>query len=129
MGIEIPIGLITIEPSEYPALLKPVTLHVSMYEDMIDSTRWIGWIGENEKLGIRCCVSSRFFPRSARWNIRKLKKEIIDDIDFIVDMYLVQKAQNAPPGSRRTIDAWIKYADPSKYPGKEHWYIEEMVEQ
>ena len=126
MAIEIPAGAIAIDPSDYPALVKPVPVSVCMHEEMIDGRRWICWIGENKDLGIRCCVSSGFLKRSRRWNLRKLKKEILVDVDFIVDMYLVQKEPNAAPDLKRIIENWNGCADPAKYPGKTHWQVAEI---
>jgi len=120
---EAPAGTFTVTAADYPALVKPVEISVSTVEDDSAGFTWIGWLGENKPLGIRCVVSSRFpLSRSWRWNVRKLKKDVIEDIDYVVDSHLVQKDDNVTNEFREIIERWKEYADPAKRTGDDHYH-------
>jgi hypothetical protein len=125
MVAEIPAGTFTVTASDYPAIIKPVTVAISIHTG---KDGWVGWIGENEDLGIRAAVSSHVFKRWKWWNARKLKRSTIEDIDYLVDSYLVQGKDNVTEDLRCIIQNWKGYADPAKRPGTIHWREAILVE-
>lgn len=112
------VSRMTIALGEHPALVKPIEIVVSIFED---DEGFVCWIGDNEKLGIHASTSSRLFPRWKWYNWHKLRQEIIVDIDFMIDSYLVQDCHKMSEDLRKCVDILKGYVDPSKRTGKDHW--------
>jgi len=111
-------GTMTIMPGEHPALVKPIEIAITTVDD---GDGWTCWIGDNEHVGIRCSTSSRWFPRWRWYNVRKLRREAVVDLDFMIDSYLVQANRKMSDGLRRNVENLKQYVDPAKRAGKDHW--------
>jgi hypothetical protein len=116
--LERPVGHVMILPRHYPPLNEPVDVSIYL---CVDKDGWIGWVGVNEKYGIRCCVSSNVLKRSRWWNVRKLVKDVVDDLDFLVDSYIIQKCDKIAPDLARVVDNLKKIVDVTKRAGDDHW--------
>jgi len=113
-------GFMVIKPGEHPALVKPVEIVIKTVKE---KDGHVGWIGTNEAIGINCCVSSRL-PRWKWYNWRKLRQEVIVDLDFMIDSYLVQDCHKMNDALRKCVDVLKGYVDPSKRKDKHHWVIQ-----
>jgi hypothetical protein len=111
-------GFMVIKPGEHPALVKSIEIVIKSVED---DDGWVGWIGDNKELGIHASTSSRLFPRWKWYNWHKLRQEIIVDIDFMIDSYLVQDCHKMSEDLRKCVDILKGYVDPSKRTDKHHW--------
>ena len=108
----------TIRPGEHPALVKPISIVVSIIEG---EEGFVCWHGGNDELGIRASTSSRWFPRWKWYNLRKLREEVVVDLDFMIDSYLVQDCHVMNDALRKCVDVLKGYVDPSKRTSKDHW--------
>ena len=115
-------GFMVIRASSYPPLLKDIKIHFYRVED---DDGWIGWIGENKELGIRTCVSLSVF-KTWKWLVkRRIRKEILVDMDFIVDLYIVQENRKVTKQFAEIIERWKKMVDPGKRLDKYHWAFDD----
>lgn len=115
-------GIIEITPRDLPALKTSIPIAVKLHRD---KGGWIGWLGENAAFGIRVAVSSTTFKRWKWYNIRELKKAIIEHIDFTIDQYLVEGGPNISAGLQAIIERWKPVVDLGKF---RHVHLWEAVE-
>lgn len=106
----------TITPRDYPPLKENITLNINKTEP--DKEGWFCWIGFNNKYGIRCVTSSRFF-KNWKWLAKRFLKEYaIENIDHLTYCYIIEKNDNINQGLRDIINELKKIIDPSKRTGE-----------
>ena len=120
------VDTITITRSDYMPLINPVTIDVKIVED---GDGWIGWIGENDDLSIRECVSSRLFPRWKWLAKRRLKTHAVVTLDYLVDRYIIQGIDNITEGLRKCINRLRKIVSPKRRKDNWHWEMAEMEDE
>jgi hypothetical protein len=102
---------------DHPAIVVPIRLNlIWIKEDKF-------WAAENEELMLRNCDSS----------IRKVKRNLAEDIDIDIDLHLTEDDRPKTPVTSQfqtALDKLKAYVDPTKRPKKwEHWIIHEADEE
>jgi hypothetical protein len=138
MKNEMKVGSMKIDPDEYGPLLEQVTVDIRWISPSMKD-KWSGFIAENPELGIRVTVAASrktrkkwhlkrklgFMPSNGpvpeRKVIRKLKDRVLEDMDFMVDRYIVQGYGKISKSLAVHVERWRKIVDPSKRPDKDHW--------
>jgi len=96
---------IAITPGDYLPLLQPIDFTLEYCTD--DGF----YIAENDDLGMRIVGSS----------LNELRENIVQDIDFKVDMFLIQKRKNMTPGLKKIIILLSGMVDVTKRKDPNHW--------
>lgn len=113
---------IVITPRDYQDLTADVITDVKMVKK---DHGWAGWVATNEEYGIVMSKWSNnpFIKKWKRVMFKRLKEEVIEDIDFMVDRYIVQGYSKVNDSLRKHIENLKKIVDVSKHKDPGHWVM------
>lgn len=111
-------GTFEVTRRDYAPLLQPIEIKCSTSTDN-DGRIW--WVGENDDLGIRVATSSRRFPNWRWLAIRRLKSRVVDDLDFMLDRYIIQGRDKITDHLRGCVNVLRRITAPDLRKDDRHW--------